>query len=60
MAFCPIPLFKLFAWLGEKDGTIEIPINDEDQEEWIYANGEHPLTFFDVMSFRGIGIDKQC
>ncbi|XP_060559019.1 uncharacterized protein LOC132719280 [Ruditapes philippinarum] len=59
MAFFPIPLFKLLAWLGEKDGTKEIPMNDVDQEEWIYANGGHPLIFFDVMSFHWIGIDKQ-
>ncbi|XP_060593564.1 uncharacterized protein LOC132748035 isoform X2 [Ruditapes philippinarum] len=47
IAFCPIPLFKLLAWLGEKDSTKEIPMTDvgHDQEEWIYANGEHPLTF---------------
>ena len=66
IAFCPLPLFRLFAWLGEGDVTeqrLEV-INDllanevYEQEEWVFANGKHPLTFFDVMSFRGIGLDE--
>ena len=69
IAICPLHFFRLFAWLGESD-VVEgeeqrllnvLLVNDEayEQEEWIYANGKHPLTFFDVMSFRGIGIDKR-
>ncbi|XP_060604581.1 uncharacterized protein LOC132757341 [Ruditapes philippinarum] len=61
IGFCPIPLFKLFAWLSQSDGIKVVPGSDDenDQKEWVYANGEHPLSFFDIMSFEGIGIDKK-
>ncbi|XP_053401935.1 uncharacterized protein LOC128557753 [Mercenaria mercenaria] len=71
IAYCPVLLFRIFAWLGESDETdndehgIELiqdisgPDEDNDNEDWIFANGQSPLTFSDVLSFKGIGIDKR-
>ncbi|XP_045192349.2 uncharacterized protein LOC123548836 [Mercenaria mercenaria] len=69
VAFCPITMFKFFAWTAKRDRVVgndfeQDPENSvegfeliEEEENWIYADGiKSPLTFYDLFSFDVLGL----
>ncbi|XP_045192342.2 uncharacterized protein LOC123548833 [Mercenaria mercenaria] len=68
LAFCPITMFKIFAWTAKRDRIVgndfeqnaETSVEGfeliEEEENWIYADGiKSPLTFCDLFSFDVLG-----
>ncbi|XP_060593566.1 uncharacterized protein LOC132748038 [Ruditapes philippinarum] len=62
LAYCPIHLSDLCAWMTKhenipsRSGTLDDRY-DNNKDDWVFENGNNPLTFFELLSFSVFGLD---